>query len=93
MIAGAARDGSTTSVPLRRIIPVVVAVVGGRLSKKSARARDSPAIHPYMVPRTTKIHALVTFGVGHRTELLVISELPAKTTLIVRVESEAVRSS
>src|SRR5258708_1768993 len=42
MIAGAARDGSTTSVPLRRIIPVVVAVVTGRLSKKSARARDSP---------------------------------------------------
>jgi hypothetical protein len=42
MIAGAARDGSTTSVPLRRIIPVVVAAVTDRLSKKSARARDSP---------------------------------------------------
>ena len=33
MIAGAARDGSAISVPLRRIIPVVVAIVTGRLSK------------------------------------------------------------
>jgi hypothetical protein len=47
MIAGAARDGSTTSVPLRRIIPVMVAVATGRLSKKSPR---EPGIHPPMYP-------------------------------------------
>ena len=47
MIAGAARDGSTTSVPLRRIIPVVVAVATGRLSKKGPR---EPGIHPPMYP-------------------------------------------
>ncbi len=72
MIAAAARDGSTTSVPLRRIIPVVVAVVTGRLSNKSARARGYLSMHPYMAPRTTKIHTRVTLGVGHRTKLLVL---------------------
>ena len=70
MIAGAAPDGSTTSVPLRRIIPVVVAVVTDRLSKKSARARIHPPIYAYMAPHATKIYTPITRGSRHRANRL-----------------------